>query len=401
MRIMVIEDEEDVRSNIVEILDSGGFEPIDASNGATGLKMIRQYHPDLVLCDIKMSNGDGYAVLQELRRDPTTAAIPFVFLSAKTDRSDVRHGMNLGADDYLTKPFRRVELLEAIAARLKKHQACSQPPSVAFPPYVSSDTTPSDTVTSTTPTTSDTTSDTAAFDAAATQDWVSAISHDLRAPLTTIRMALRMMEMIPDRWRQYLNVAQLACEQGDHLIEQLLDQYVASTAEVELSTTILDLQPWVQQRIAAFEVQAQVNQQLLTFELPPSLARIDINEITLHRVLVELLHNACKYTPSGGSIRLKLEMPPTTPPNVRITLKNSAEIPASDLTKIFDRFYRATPSLIGFPKTHSDSSPKGSGLGLALVQSLVKQANGEISVQSSQGWTTFYVSLPCTIVANP
>ncbi|MGI0493993.1 response regulator [Alkalinema pantanalense CENA528] len=390
---MVIEDEEDVRSNIVEILDSGGFEPIDASNGATGLQMIRQYHPDLVLCDIKMSNGDGYAVLQELRRDPTTAAIPFVFLSAKTDRSDVRHGMNLGADDYLTKPFRRVELLEAITARLKKHQSCSQPPAVALPPCDTSDTATSETAAS----------ETAASESAAsaTQDWVSAVSHDLRAPLTTIRMALRMMEMIPDRWRQYLNVAQLACEQGDHLIEQLLDQYVASTAEVDLSTTILDLRPWVQQRVAAFEVQAQVNQQILTFELPPSLEHIDINEITLHRVLVELLHNACKYTPSGGSIRLKLEIPQTTPSSLRITLKNSAEIPAADLTKIFDRFYRATPSLIGFPKSHSGSPPKGSGLGLALVQSLVKQANGEISVQSSQGWTTFYVSLPCTIVANP
>ncbi|MBD2328778.1 response regulator [Alkalinema sp. FACHB-956] len=383
MRIVVIEDEEDVRSNIVEILDSGGFESIDANNGATGLQMIRQYHPDLVLCDIKMGNGDGYAVLQEIRRDPSTAAIPFVFLSAKTDHSDVRHGMNLGADDYLTKPFRRVELLETITARLKKHQACSQSSLVESASGESASCENTD------------------MAASAPQEWVSAISHDLRAPLTTIRMALRMMEMIPDRWRQYLSVAQLACEQGDRLIEQLLDQYVSSTAETDSSTTILDLQPWVEQRIAAFEVQAQVNQQSLTFELSTSIDRIEVSEITLHRVLVELLHNACKYTPPGGAIRLTLEIPATKPTTLRITLRNSAEIPTADLTRIFDRFYRAAPATVGLHSPHNDYAPKGSGLGLALVQSLVKQAQGEISVQSNQGWTTFYVSLPCTIVANP
>lgn len=121
--ILVIEDEKPVLTNIVEILESGGFQAIGAENGADGIQLAKEHNPDLILCDIMMPVMDGHGVLSELRSEPATATIPFIFLTAKADKTDLREGMNLGADDYLTKPFRRKELLMAVNARLEKQAA--------------------------------------------------------------------------------------------------------------------------------------------------------------------------------------------------------------------------------------------------------------------------------------
>ncbi len=125
-KILVIEDEKQVLSNIVEILTSGGFFPLCAENGITGIELAKGNIPDLIICDIMMPHLDGYGVLAELRSNPPTSTIPFIFLTAKADKTDLRQGMNLGADDYLTKPFRRQELLEAVSSRLAKHETLMQ-----------------------------------------------------------------------------------------------------------------------------------------------------------------------------------------------------------------------------------------------------------------------------------
>jgi len=119
-KILVIEDEEFVRENIVELLDAEGFEVFDADNGYRGLDVARMKLPDLILCDVMMPELDGFGVLKMLRKDGVLSAIPFIFLTAKAAKSDFRQGMELGADDYLTKPFTRTELLGAIATRLQK-----------------------------------------------------------------------------------------------------------------------------------------------------------------------------------------------------------------------------------------------------------------------------------------
>ncbi len=123
-KILVIENEALVRANILEILESSGdFDALGAENGLVGVRLAQEHRPDLIVCDIMMPELDGYGVLEALRADPATAAIPFIFLTAKADQADLRFGMNLGADDYLTKPFRRSELLMAISTRLEKQTA--------------------------------------------------------------------------------------------------------------------------------------------------------------------------------------------------------------------------------------------------------------------------------------
>ncbi|MEL7160079.1 MAG: response regulator [Bacteroidota bacterium] len=126
-RILVIEDNEDVRENLSEILTLYGFDVAEAANGLLGVKAALDQPPALILCDVMMPELDGFGVLNLLMENERTAAIPFVFLTAKTEREDVRRGMNLGADDYLTKPFYKDELLRVVKARLKKAALRSGP----------------------------------------------------------------------------------------------------------------------------------------------------------------------------------------------------------------------------------------------------------------------------------
>jgi diguanylate cyclase (GGDEF)-like protein len=125
-KILVIEDEDFVRENIVELLDVEGFEVISAENGHEGVDLAKAMAPDLILCDVMMPGLDGYGVLTALRQESVTAAVPFIFLTAKAAKADFRQGMELGADDYITKPFTRAELLGAITSRLKKQAAVQQ-----------------------------------------------------------------------------------------------------------------------------------------------------------------------------------------------------------------------------------------------------------------------------------
>ncbi len=121
-KILLIEDNVDVRENTSDILELANYEVKTAENGRIGVEGAKQFKPDLVVCDIMMPELDGYEVLKALTEDKETTGTPFIFLTAKTDRSDIRLGMNLGADDYLTKPFEENELLEAISCRLKKNE---------------------------------------------------------------------------------------------------------------------------------------------------------------------------------------------------------------------------------------------------------------------------------------
>jgi len=118
--VLLIEDNPDVRENTFEILELAGYKVATAPNGKVGVELAQKDAPDLIICDIMMPELDGYGVLHILNKKPETAGIPFIFLTAKTEKTDIRKGMNLGADDYLTKPFDDTDLLNAIEARMRK-----------------------------------------------------------------------------------------------------------------------------------------------------------------------------------------------------------------------------------------------------------------------------------------
>jgi CheY-like chemotaxis protein len=120
-KILVIEDESALREDICTVLTLEGFEVVEAPNGKLGIEYALREQPDLILCDIMMPECNGYEVLEAVRSQVPTSVTPFIFLTARTDRTSMREGMNLGADDYLTKPFKMSELLSAVVSRLERH----------------------------------------------------------------------------------------------------------------------------------------------------------------------------------------------------------------------------------------------------------------------------------------
>lgn len=118
--ILIIDDNIDIRENIAEILSLGGYATLEAENGKKGVELAVKNKPSLIICDIMMPELDGYGVLHLLKKNAETQGIPFIFLTAKAERTDFRKGMEMGADDFITKPFDDIELLNAIETRLKK-----------------------------------------------------------------------------------------------------------------------------------------------------------------------------------------------------------------------------------------------------------------------------------------
>ncbi|WP_118953489.1 response regulator [Taibaiella helva] len=126
-KILLIEDNTDIKENMAEILDLAGYEVHTAENGKEGVSAASREKPDLIICDIMMPVLDGYGVLHMIQKNPELQGIPFIFLTAKSERSEIRKGMEMGADDYITKPFDGTELLNAIEIRLKKAEQLRQP----------------------------------------------------------------------------------------------------------------------------------------------------------------------------------------------------------------------------------------------------------------------------------
>lgn len=118
-KILVIEDEIFIRDNLIELLEIEGFEAIGADNGEQGVLFAQQHQPDLILCDVMMPELDGFGVLEQLRQDPVTAKIPFMFLTASADRTNLRKIRELGINDYILKPFNVEKFLEVVCSRLE------------------------------------------------------------------------------------------------------------------------------------------------------------------------------------------------------------------------------------------------------------------------------------------
>jgi two-component system, OmpR family, response regulator len=136
-QLLLIEDDLQIRNNLTELLTLQGYKVEAASSGLDGLECAQSHRPDLILCDVMMPQIDGYQVLEAIRTDRSLSAIPFIFLTAKANSTDIRFGMNLGADDYLTKPFTSDDLISAIESRLK-HRQYWMPPITAPVSYLTS-----------------------------------------------------------------------------------------------------------------------------------------------------------------------------------------------------------------------------------------------------------------------
>jgi two-component system, sensor histidine kinase and response regulator len=374
--ILVIEDETAVRCNMLELLEAEGFRSIGAEGGGIGVNLAREIQPDLILCDVMMgADMDGYGVLETLRQLPETATIPFIFVTAKTTRADFRQGMQLGADDYLTKPFTRQELLDAIAIRVSRnHQVLKLQQQMQDLREMN----------------------------VIKDDMLSTVSHDMRAPLMNMKMAIEMLQICGDSPKRdhYLEILRDECLRESQMVDNLLDLKRLESRDYKLIAEPLDLAPWLTEVVERFRLRTDMADQRLCLqaqaysEIPSPIAcdgsrPIACDRSSLERVVVELINNACKYTPSGGTIEV-ITTQSSSEPTWSLTVQNQATIAPEAIPHIFDKFYRG-------PKSQTQAT--GSGLGLALVKEFVQRLGGTIAVSCDRGWTRFAVELP--MVAPP
>jgi two-component system, sensor histidine kinase and response regulator len=366
-KILIIEDEAPLREEIAEWLSFEDIEGYEAGDGQAGVQLAQELIPDLILCDITMPKMDGYNVLLDIRANPITAHIPFIFLTARASHEDVRKGMLLGADDYLTKPFTRIDLLNAIQIRLKRTAMQDDVLRRQI-----------ETLTS-------------AVNEEREQRMlksriVSMFSHDFRNPLATILASSGLLKSYGDQLDPNVRQRSLERIEGSvrRLMQMLDDMLVLAEMEsgkFKFTPQRLDINAIVASLVEEFQFTYQESH-TLTFE-STLVKEVAVDPQLIRQVVANLLSNAIKYSPSGSTVRVALHQQDQ---QLVLEVEDSGiGIPPHDLARLFEAFHRA--SNVG--------KAKGTGLGLAIVKQAVDLHGGNIYVDSqlSQG-TRFSVALP-------
>ena len=348
-KILVIEDADPLRNDIMEMLSFENFEVRGAENGAVGVEMALNYKPDLIICDIMMPELNGFEVLETLRDDESMVTIPFIFLTAKTDRIDIRQGMGKGADDYLTKPFVAEELLNTINARLKHRETIN------------------------------TLVDTRLRELS--DNIITALPHELRTPLNTIIGFSDMLIAEADRlsteqvidWSKHINVS---AQRLYRLVENYL-MYVKVEVMTHNDTEIQMLREKQLDHptaIIEFHVhhKAQLAGRLDDLELALSKdTPIKISDHDLGKIIEEVIDNAFKFSTHGEKVVVASSI---TPEGYEIRISDQGrgmgkeQIDSIGAYMQFERWFY---------------EQQGSGLGLAIVKRLVDLYDGNLSIIST------------------
>jgi len=366
-KILLIDDEQPLRDEVSDWLQFEGHEVLTAANGRLGLALIIQEQPDLIICDIAMPEMDGRTVLLEVRANPMVNHIPFIFLTASATYESIRRGMDLGADDYLTKPFRHGDLLKAIESRLHK-QAEQQARAQRQLEAVNK-----------------------AFQEEQERRLlksriVAMFSHDFRNPLFAITSAVDLIENYGERLDAARKHSYLQRISGSArlLLQMLDDMLLAAELEnghLDYHPQPIELVPLVETILDEFRMIYAHSHQ---FSFETTFAGVLTSDPKLLRAIAtNLLSNAVKYSPTGTPIMVRLTGDPAA--IVLQIIDQGVGIPAADRQHLFEPFYRAA----------HEQGIKGTGLGLTIVHQAVTLCGGTIEVQSEVGQgSTFVVKLP-------
>jgi len=359
-KILVIEDEPQVRANISEILELGDFEPIVAKDGREGVQLAQENLPDLIVCDVMMPHLDGYGVLQVLRQEQTTDSIPFIFLTAKVDRSDFRQGMDLGADDYLTKPFTPDQLLGAIVTRLGKKASVERQAQQQMEEL--------------------------------RNNLTQSLPHELNTPLNGIIGFANLLKecsdcLEPEEIEEMADGIQKSGERLYRVTQNFLlysqlemiatDPKRLSGIKNEDSNCLTESEV---KKVALEAAKKAEREGDLNLELED--AWVPIADSYFRKVIAELLDNAFKFSPAG------------TPVQIRGTVKER-----KFYLYVRDRGRGMTPEQIASVGAYMQFERKlyeqqGSGLGLAIAKRLVELHDGAFKIESDGQGTIVSVVFP-------
>ena len=349
-KILVIDDEEWLREMVQLALRQKGFEVIEAENGASGIEMARKELPDLILCDVNMERVDGYLTLSSLRNEPSTEAIPFILMTGLADNAGMRHGMELGADDYLPKPFTIEALYGAVDARLKKAQALRQEAERKLSDL---------------------------------RDNISLmLPHELRTPLNGILAYGEILAADAANMpaSEIAEMGQVIHDSGKRL-ERLIENFLIY-AQIELLGTdpqkvaalrkkrIQSVGTLIEQRARA---QAEAVRRAADLKLELINVEAAISEEYLGKIIDELVQNAFKFSQPGTPISVKM-----------------SEVPNALVLTIQDRgrgFSTEHISRVGAYMQFERNilEQQGLGLGLTIAKRLTELHGGTLAIQSNKG----------------
>lgn len=358
-KILVIEDSKDLRDDVVEMLSLEGYVALGAENGNVGVDMAKKEAPDLIICDIMMPEKDGYGVLEELRRDQKTANIPFIFLTAKTDRIDMRQGMVLGADDYLTKPFMVNELLDSIQSQLKKRADLNSLVEKRMEEL--------------------------------RENILTALPHEFRTPLNTIigfsdMLISECQNLKPDQiadWAGHVNIAA-------HRLYRLVENYLYYTRiEVMLHANSDDLpveeitQPRAVIEIQAMKLAQQYQRETELLMNVEDVDKVAIAEQDITKIVRELVDNAFKFSEKDSQVQLSATVNETV---YMICVEDQGRGMTADRINQVGAYMQ-------FERDFYEQ--QGMGLGLMIVKRLVELYHGAMAIDSEVGkYTRICVQLP-------
>ncbi len=352
-KILVIDDEEWLRDMVRMALSQKGYEILEAENGAIGIEIARRSLPDLILCDVNMEKVDGYLTLSSLRNEPSTSAIPFILMTGLADNAGMRHGMELGADDYLPKPFTLEGLYAAVEVRLSKAQKVRE---------------------------------LAEKELASLRDNISLmLPHELRTPLNGILaygeiLSTDAATLSPQEISEMGQVIQNSGRRLERLVENFLvyAQIEISMADphrlavlqkhnAELPTALIEAKARAQAE--TFHREAD-----LSFDLAP--VTMPISEDYLSKVVTELTQNAFKFSEPGTPVQVRLSKGP-----------EFVELAVSDKGRGFstDHISRIGAYMQFERKLHEQ---QGLGLGLIICKRLAELHGGSLAITSERGSRT-------------
>ncbi len=359
--LLVVEDDLALLEGLRDMLEFSGYAVLTARNGVEGLAALRRQLPDLIVSDIHMPRMDGYEFYGHVRAQPDWVSIPFIFLSARSEKTDVRRGKMLGADDYITKPFEEADLLVAVEAKLKRR---------------------------------------AQLDAAHGRELadlkrtiLTTLNHEFRTPLTYITTYSDMLgdtNLSTEEFKEFMQGIQTGSERLRRLVEDFILLVELQTGEAQQTydrrcSRLADLDGLLVLALARVRGRAEAHRVRLVDDvrrpLPPILADRDY----LLDAVVRLLDNAIKFSrKEGGAVTLR-----AAPGGRGVRLEVVDEgigMPAGQLDQIFDVFYQIDRAKL---------EQQGSGSGLAIARCIAQMHGGDITVTSvvDQG-STFTIELP-------
>lgn len=361
--ILVVEDYAPLCQAIRIILERAGYAVVTAADGEEGLKALEQVRPDLIIADIMMPHMDGYAFYEAVRSRPGGAAIPFIFLTARSTREDILRGKMMGAEDYLTKPFDPEELLVVVRSRLRRAKEIRQVTAEEFDRLK--------------------------------QQIVTTLSHELRTPLTYIsgytELALEdLPSLSTEQLQQFLEGIQRGSERLNRVVQDLLLLARLDTGQAAAEFRLLvqphpNLGALIRQTVAEYEPLAAQSGIALEVHVPPELPSVLLCEPFFADALGRLVDNAIKFSRGKGD-RVIVEAR-NAGDWVEISVKDhGVGIRPEDIPHLFERFRQIDRERM---------EQQGVGVGLAIARELIRLHSGDIVVESRFGeGSTFTIRLP-------